>query len=381
MTARNGVGVALGAILCLWAGIVQSPAQILPPPLRGSTAPVRWSSYVQFRYTDVQDGKDLFGLRRFKLMVGGNVTPKIQWYAQALYKDGNDSPTDGRVYFQEGWLRFGFRKEAQLVFGQFKPPFGRERFTPDFLILTIDRSLVTDALTPDGPYIDSFYRDRGVQLDGELKRGFRYAAAVFDGRGANHQFHGIGPMFAGQVVDELVREKPLYGRPLRIQIGAATALRWGRDLPFRPCCTGDFAADIEHFRGADQRWGAEFSGDWGDASVRAEYMRARLDFDAARSADLTASGWYVLAAKYFARKWQVVAKHERLDPNHHVVSSKDVRQTTLGLNYYIRQNRVKVMAGYVLRQESIQPVSNNLIQIQVQYFLHWPGNRQTRAEP
>jgi phosphate-selective porin len=313
-------------------------------------------------------------------MVGGNVTPKIQWYAQALYKDGNDSPTDGRVYFQEGWLRFGFRKEVQLVFGQFKPPFGRERFTPDFLILTIDRSLVTDALTPDGPYIDSFYRDRGVQLDGELKRGVRYAAAVFDGRGANHQFHGIGPMFAGQVVDDLVREKPLYGRPLRIQIGAATALRWGRDLPFRPCCTSELATDIGHFRGADRRWGVEFSGDWGDASVRAEYIRARLDFESAKPAELTASGWYVLGAKYLAPKWQVVGKHERLDPNHHVASGKDVMQTTIGLNYYIRQNRVKLMAGYVIRQERIQPVSNNLFQFQVQYFLHWPANQRARAE-
>jgi hypothetical protein len=126
-----------------------------------------------------------------KLMAGGNVTPGIEWYAQALYKDGNDSPTDGRIYFQEGWLRFRLRKEVQLVAGQFKPPFGRERFTPDFMILTIDRSLVTDTLTPDGPYLDSFYRDRGVQLDGELQPGLRYAAGVFDGRGANHQFHGI----------------------------------------------------------------------------------------------------------------------------------------------------------------------------------------------
>lgn len=55
-------------------------------------------------------------------MIGGNLTPKIQWCAQALYQDGNDSPTDGRVYFQEGWLRFDLRKEAHLVVGQFKRP-------------------------------------------------------------------------------------------------------------------------------------------------------------------------------------------------------------------------------------------------------------------
>ncbi|MCX6751869.1 MAG: porin, partial [Candidatus Nomurabacteria bacterium] len=272
--------------------------------------------------------------------------------------------------FQEAWLRFGFRKEAQLVVGQFKPPFGRERFTPDFLILTIDRSLVTDALTPDGPYIDSFYRDRGVQLDGEPRPGLRYAVAAFDGRGANHQFHGIGPLLAGQVTGEVLRGRPVLGRPLTVQIGTATAFRWGRDLPFRPCCAGELAPAMEHFRGADRRWDAEFSGDWGDVSVRAEYMRAHLDFDSTGTRDLVASGWYVLGAKHISRKWQLIAKYERFDPDTNVASNKDVRQTTLGLNHYIRQNRFKVMAGYVIRQERVRPIANNLFQVQLQYFLH-----------
>ncbi len=355
-------------VIVSWASVLQ--AQVLPSPLRRSTSPVRWSSYIQLRYTNVEDAEDLFGLRRFKLMVGGNLTAKIQWYAQALYKDGNDSPTDGRVYFQEGWLRFGFRKEAQLVVGQFKPPFGRERFTPDFLILTIDRSLVTDALTPDGPYIDSFYRDRGFQVDGELKHGFRYAAAAFDGRGANHQFHGVGPMLVGQLLKEVLRERAVYGRPLTLHIGTAAAFRWARDLPFRPCCPGELAAATEHFRGADRRWGAEVSGDWGDLTVRAEYIRAGLDFTTAGARDLVASGWYVLGAKFIAPKLQAVAKYEQLDPDLSVRSSKDVRQTTIGMNYYIRQSRLKVMAGYVIRQERVQSIVNNLFQVQLQYFLH-----------
>lgn len=355
-------------VIVSWALALQ--AQVLPPPLRGSTSPVRWSSYIQLRYTNVEDAEDLFGLRRFKLMVGGNITPKIQWYAQALYKDGNDSPTDGRVYFQEAWLRFGFRKESQLVVGQFKPPFGRERFTPDFLILTIDRSLVTDALTPAGPYIDSFYRDRGFQVDGELKHGFRYAAAAFDGRGANHQFHGVGPMLVGQLIKEMWRERPIHGRLLTMQIGTAAAFRWAKDLPFRHCCGGELATATEHFRGTDHRWGAELSGDWGDLTVRAEYIQARLNFASEGARDLVASGWYVLGAEFIAPNLQAVAKYEQFDPDLSVRSSKDVRQTTIGLNYYIRQSRLKLMIGYVVRQARVQPIANNLFQVQFQYFLH-----------
>ena len=97
------------------------------------------------RYTALQDRDDMFGLSRFKLMVGGQVSSRVQWYAQGLFKDGNASPTDGHAYFQEGWLRFTRSPAVNMSIGQFKPPFGLERFTPDFDILTIDRAAVTDA--------------------------------------------------------------------------------------------------------------------------------------------------------------------------------------------------------------------------------------------
>jgi len=350
--------------------VVEMPAvaQMLPPPLRESTSKVRWSSYVQVRYSDIQSGEDLFALRRFKLMVGGDLTPSIQWYAQGLFKDGNDSPTDGKAYFQEAWLRFAIRRGLNLVVGQFKPPFGRERFTPDFQILTMDRSLVTDALTPDGPYIDSFYRDRGFQVDGEIRPGLRYAVGLFDGRGANHWFHGLGPMAVGQVVDELIKERRVLRRPLTVAVGAAAAFRRGTDLPFRPCC--EVKEDISHFRGADRRWGTELSADWGDLSVRAEYMRARLRFADSRGSDFSSSGWYVQGAKYIAPKWQVVAKREAFDPNDRMVNRRDIRQSTLGVNYYIRSNWAKVMASYVVRQERAAPVDDNLLQMQFQLFVH-----------
>jgi hypothetical protein len=256
-----------------------------------------------------------------------------------------------------------------LVVGQFKPPFGRERFTPDFQILTIDRSLVTDALTPAGPYIDSFYRDRGLQFEGELRRSWQYAVGVFDGRGANHQFHGIGPMFVGQVIKEALKERPVWRRLLSLQLGGATAFRWGRDLPFRPCCSGADATDFEYFRGADRRWGLELSADWGDASLRAEYIRAHLDFAGPAIASVNANGWYVQGAKYLRSKWQAVAKLEGFDPNENVRNA-NVVQATFGLNYYIRKNRVKIMAGHVIRRERMTSIANNLVQVQLQYFLH-----------
>lgn len=344
-------------------------AQQFPPPLREGTDKFRWSGYVQFRYTAVEGGEDLAALRRLKLMIGGNLSPRVQWYAQALFKDGNASPTDGRVYFQEAWLRYAWRRQAQFAVGQFKPPFGRERFTPDFQIATIDRSLVTDALTPDGPYIDSFYRDRGVQVDGEPHPLVRYAAGIFDGRGANHAPNGIGPLVVGQALIRPVRDRRIAGRTLEVQSGGAYAARWGRDLPFRSCCQSMQPA-LAHFHGADRRWQGELSADWGDASLRAEYMRARVRFSNRPDLDFPASGYYLQISKYLARCWQAVLKHEAFRPNLRAGGAKDVSQLTAGLNYYIRRDRIKLMAGYVHRGERVSPVANDLVQIQLQYFYH-----------
>jgi hypothetical protein len=355
----------------LWAGLLAQCAwgQQFPPPLREGTGRFRWSGYVQFRYTAVEGDDDLFALRRLKLMMGGNLSPRVEWYAQGLFKDGNASPTDGRAYLQEVWLRYRWRKELQFVAGQFKPPFGRERFTPDFQIATTDRSLVTDALTPDGPYIDSFYRDRGVQVDGEPHTRVRYAVGIFDGRGANHAIKGIGPMIVGQVLFRPVREHRLGGRNLAAQVGGAYAARWGRDLPFRGCCRA-MEPDLSHFRGADRRWQTEASADWGDLSLRGEYIRADVRFSNRPDLDFPASGHYLQVSKYLVPRWQAVFKHEVFRPNLRAGNTKDVRQLTWGLNHYVRGDRVKVMAGYVHRAERVAPVSNDLFQVQLQYFFH-----------
>jgi len=343
--------------------------QQFPPPLREGSGRLRWSSYVQLRYTALESEPDLRALRRLKLMAGGNLPPRLQWYAQGLFKDGNDSPTDGRAYFQEAWLRYAWRKEVQFVAGQFKPPFGRERFTPDFEIVTLDRSLATDALTPDGPYIDSFYRDRGIQVDGEPHRCWRYAVGVFDGRGANHAFHGIGPMLVGQAVFRPVRERRVAGTVLSLQTGGAFAFREGSDLPFRPCCP-QMEPELARFRGSDRRWQLEASADWGSFAFRAEYMRAEVFFSERPWLDFPASGHYLQVSKHLAPRWQAVLKHETLDPNLRARNGQEVRQTTAGLNCYWRENRVKVMTGYVRRNQRFAGLGRHLVQIQLQYFIH-----------
>ncbi|GEM_PF-5860137 len=45
-----------------------------------------WRSYVQVRYTHTEVPDDLLALRRFKVMLGGHLNPKIRYFVQALLR-------------------------------------------------------------------------------------------------------------------------------------------------------------------------------------------------------------------------------------------------------------------------------------------------------
>jgi phosphate-selective porin OprO and OprP len=328
-----------------------------------------WSMYFQVRYTGIDDAEDLYALRRFKLMLNGYLSEHVLYFAQGLFKDGNKSDTDGRAYFQEGWVKLTHQKYAQMTIGQFKPPFGMERFTSDAEILTIDRSQATDRLIPNGGLGDSFARDRGIQLDGRVERGsLHYALGMFDGQGANHQFHGIGPLFATRVRYEVVRHHQLAGHPLNLRFGGALSTRRALDIDLSQCCPGQGLA-LQHFSGRDNRFNLELAGDWGGSSLRAEYFQTHFDFRDPTGTDFTADGLYVQGAHSLTRKFQAVVKFEAFDPDRLAVNNKDIRWTTVGLNYYIKGDRAKAMVNYVLKRERANSINNDALMLQFQLYL------------
>lgn len=89
----------------------------------------------------------------------------------------------------------------------------------------------------------------------------------------------------------------------------------------------------------------ELAGDWGGTSLRAEYLQAHLDLHDPTQQDFTANGFYIQGAQFLTRKLQAAIKYEQFDPNRLVLDNKDIRWTTLGLNFYIKGDRVKVMVN------------------------------------
>ena len=346
----------------------QCSAQFLPPPLREKGGKIRASGYLQLRYSGIDNREDVFALRRLKLMVGGDLNQDWQWYTQFFFRYGTTAPNDGRPYFQEGWLRYRRHRSAQFVAGQFKPPFSRERFTPDFRLHTINRSLVVKALIPNGEFPESFTRDVGAQVDGVIRERVKYAAGLFGGFGANRAIKGLSPMFSTRVRADIVKNRRFLGHAVLVNAGGSFSVRDAHNLPFGTLAAKPTREVLSGFTGTGWRAGFESGVDWAGWAFRAEYIRAWFDSRDAEKPDVTADGYYVQLAKYLATKWQAAVKWEEFDPNTSVKNSRDVRWLTVGLNYYIREDRLKLMANYVFRWEQVDPQPNNAVLIQFQWF-------------
>lgn len=106
---------------------------------------LHFASYFHIRYTFTQKdpnnkiNKDHWSLRRFKLVAHWKLNKRIQFFSQFIYKTNNYSDTDDRVYLQHAFMKLFIIKQLNLKIGQFKPPFGWERFQPDFRLSEIER--------------------------------------------------------------------------------------------------------------------------------------------------------------------------------------------------------------------------------------------------
>jgi len=332
---------------------------------------LEWSSYFQLRYTGIEHGEDRYALRRFKIMLRGSLKPHVEYYVQGIFKDGNESGTDGHPYLQEAWIKYTGWKYGHLTVGQFKPPFGMERFTPDWKLAAIDRSQATDRLVPDGQMGDSFTRDYGAQLDAWLAaKRLYYAAAVFSGNGANNSFRGNGPLVAARLIGVLYSPSSQSQRQDQITLGGAVSTRQDHQQNFAAALPGTAALGYAHFSGRDTRANLQASADFSPMSLRGEYFYGWFDPNRAPLVKVRASGFYVQGAVRFCRKLQGVAKYEGFNPDRSLRNQDDLRWTTLGLNWFIRQDRIRLGADYVFKHEAKNNFPNNAFLVQFQYFLH-----------
>jgi len=331
----------------------------------GASCSPEVSSYIQCRWTVPQGEPDYLSLRRLKLTLEGDADKSSRYFVQMFYKDNNRSASDGQLFVQEAWMRWQVGR-GRVTVGQFKPPFGLERFTADWDLDTIDRSLVTDALIPDGKLNQgrSFARDRGVQFDSQTPDGrLWWAFGLFEGHGANTKLRSPAPLLATRLIWTAAQN-----RTLTAKLGAAFSTRDERDMDFSRALPGSAPLGYAHFAGRDTRIGLEAALDWGRTRFRAEYLRAHFSPDTPSQPHLRASGYYGQLSYAASPRLEAVLKHEGFDPNEAVIDRCDVRQTTLGLTYLLRGRRDRIQLNYVHKREPVAPRDNDALLLQVQKF-------------
>ncbi len=281
----RGFVVAAWVLVCLWAPLLAAQQHYdlsswIPKP----------TSYIQVRYTDRDPGPDMGAIRRFKLMLDGGQAKVARYHIQLIYKTNNLSPTDDRIFLQDAFLRFHGGPLLWTV-GQFKPPFGLERFQPDRMLDFVDRTASTSRLVVNGRLGESFARDRGAQMD-YTRKGFRLSLGLFQGGGANNDQKGNGPL--GVLRLQYTGRGNRTERTWYWEAGVAGSARRAEDLDLRGQLTGLPWSRIEHFNGYDHRLDLFIQGGWGRFRGQAELYRAW--FDPRAGASWAAKGAYAQGA-------------------------------------------------------------------------------------
>jgi len=303
--------------------------------------------------------KDRFRLRRARINLTGEFAENFDFKIEGDFEQ-SDGISGNRTDFSgtDIWVNWHQFSEAEIKVGQYKAPFGLEQLTSSTKLFTIERSLPTDALTPQ--------RQIGIQLWGEplanlwpeQKDLLTYYAGIFNGNGRNinnndnNNFMAVGRMelmpFKGKILGQDSSLK-LGADVLNSRDDAGTNISPAGNLKVN----ADGSLSSFTLPGADERtaWSVDAWLNIGPFDLIGEYLEEYVNGRTVNGvspgfADFEPSGWYVQGSCFFIpKKLQAVVKWEALNPGQ--VGNDGIHSITGGLNYYIHGDSIKLMLNYI----------------------------------
>lgn len=302
--------------------MAQYPVNPTPVLSTGSlTREPRLSGYLSVRET-IRDDTSTFIINRARIAVqalpASFVAVRLQADFSALGRVSGD--TVPAVLITDAYVQLAPTDTASrivqlfrpaLLIGQFRTPFALDYLTSFSTVITANRSLGADRLSPR--------RDRGFYGYVRFPQYATLSAAVVDGEGTNRVTNPDGKQMA---------------------VGRLTVL----PLP-TVSVSGKWAG-----QGSDHRWGYDARWVPGNAILEGEVIERKAPNAVAVQAH--ARSRYVMAA-YRIRPWlQPVVKWERLTETLGVPSSSSrVTWTTIGVNLIAPDDRFRAQLNWIDRAE------------------------------
>lgn len=285
---------------------------------------------------------DRFFFRRARIYLAGSFENYLEFKAELDLQGNSLSGGTGllaranEIYV--GWNRY---PAATLRFGQLKPAFGAEQLASDTAMLTIERSLASDRLT-DG-------RQLAVGLYGSVAAGrLGYLAVVGNGNGSNVSANDNDHFLHSTRVFGVALDDPHAGR-LVLGAGVFRTVDAGvRRAGLRLDSVPGGAEDGLLF-GPRQGWAVDATWSRDRLVLSGEYLEVEHRPDngvPARS--FTASGWQASAGWFLVPETlQAIVRREAFDPDSGHPGD-DSRGWTVGLNYFVKRDVLKLQLNYLL---------------------------------
>ena len=272
------------------------------------------------RYTGISERVQL---RRMRIALAGAFAESMLFKFETEYGNASIAGRTGASgQITDACVTWTKYPAFNLRGGQFKSPFGYEQLIADPKTAFVERSLSNDRLT--------IGRQIGAQASGDIvKSVLCYSAGVFNGSGTNI---GSNDNAKFMTVGRLVTT--IYAGAVGTQ-----SVRWA-------VATNAFnTVDKGGFTGRRTGFGADTQAGWGPAQVGAEWLRN--ENHPALGVPVAAEGWYLFGAWSFNRWWQGVVRYEAYD-SCLALANTTTREWTLGFNYFIKGDDLKLMLNYQL---------------------------------
>ena len=302
---------------------------------------------------------DRFRLRRARINLTGDFAEQFDFKMEGDFAN-SDGLSSNRLAFEatDIWINWHQFAAAQIKAGQYKAPFGLEQLTPDTTLYTIERSLPTNAITPE--------RQIGVELWGkpftsiwpQQKDLLTYYAGIFNGNGRNISVNDNNEfMYVGRLELQPFNGK-IFGQKSFLKLGGDGL--WSRDASGTSISTaGNLLVNADGslspftLPSADERaaWSVDAWLEVGPFDLIGEYLQEHVEGRTVNGvaptfSNFTTDGFYVTGAYFLVpKKLQAVVQWQYLNPGQ---KGNDGLYSILGgLNYYIRGDDLKLMVNYI----------------------------------